>query len=164
MALQQSSRGRLNLYLQYADLDGQAVAGGGPPLAALWRTVLPTSAAVQELWLEECAIHNSSFSGCAPLLASVTELRASCCGERASGTDAALRRALDALIALAPNLRCLEILNYTRLGEANPGWTLTAGPPPALLALRHLESLCLESCMVPTLPEGPYLSGALGRA
>lgn len=154
------SRNSWNRFLQCADLDGngnEELGGGAAALAALWRTALPAGAAVSELCLHVCAIRRSSFSGCGLLVAGVPVLYARCCLERTAGTDAALRSALDALIALAPNLGRLEISNDCILDE--PGWALTAGLPPAVLSLRHLARLSLEGSLLPSLPDGPYFAG-----
>ena len=115
MALEKQTIGAWQFYLQYADLDSHLIGGDaqGAALAAMLRAVLPAAPLLGELSLNEFTVDSSSFSGCRPLLASVTELGAYDLLDRIFRSDMALQHALDALISLTPTLHRLTLSCYS---------------------------------------------------
>lgn len=148
------------LRVRHAELDRR----DAPPwdasfLRSILRAALLPGVPLRALAVAESCIQDSTFRDCGALLAAVTKLTVYSNAERGSGTHEALQAALQALVVLVPGVRRLELSGTPAEHVWGAGWSLPSGLPPAVTALRHLEALAVADAQLPSLPEGPYLTG-----
>ena len=128
-------------------------AGGGPAggsvLRSLLEAVLPPGVPLRVFELHGCSVSQHCFASCGPLLTGVTQL--DWCGnatERVDDTDEALQAAVQALVALTPGVRRMQLRGHAHFEP----WSLPSGLSPRCATWRHWRWSTL-SC--PCCPRGP---------
>ena len=160
-----------HVQLDSAALDTTEEEADREALRSLLRTMVPPDGTLDALTLRLTQVlAEHSFVGCAPLLAGLTRLALYRVDKCTDSTDAALQSALNDLIQLTPRLHYLVFTGDPPrfheeeewAAEGGGGKCLSCGLPPAVTALRHLEALSVNFALLPSLPEGPYLTGVFG--
>ncbi|PSC71640.1 hypothetical protein C2E20_5112 [Micractinium conductrix] len=161
-----------HVQLDSAALDTTEEEADREALRSLLRTMVPPDGTLDALTLRLTQVlAEHSFVGCAPLLAGLTRLALYRVDKCTDSTDAALQSALNDLIQLTPRLHYLVFTGDPPrfheeeewAAEGGGGKCLSCGLPPAVTALRHLEALSVNFALLPSLPEGPYLTGWQAR-
>lgn len=128
--------------------------------AAVLPALLPPAASLGRLMLHTCHLSADSWAGCDNVLEANTRLAT----DNITNQGASLLACLAALLDRTPRLRQLELVGLGTDDSEDIGLDpeldmLAAGLPPALAAMRHLESLTITGFALRSLPHGPYLDG-----